>query len=332
MPGRGHTETVPQPERRGRWYEDAAQVLVAHAQAKVRGGVSKTAAAEAKQRSSALATTSDKRGVSFAGAAFQAEYFKSKFRRRGKLLEDILCDLRVDWTATGCPPGRALGGQGDIIDGLPIRVASFGGGPGTDAAGLVGWQQGDPQRANIRFSCTLYDYEATWKRYTKTLAGLFQPTVADLCFHPCNVTVPLNDAENRKVDVGGVQLLLFFYVCHETSLLARKGGHQFYSDVARQATDGAIVIIADVTDRSRADLQLVADAMAKERRIELLQLTRVHKAEVVAFRIVAGRPMANKKAPARSRVVSGGGQKQQARSNAGGVATVVTTMAPAFKL
>ena len=66
-----------------RWYDAAALLLAAHAEKKQqhKGPLFPADRAEAKARSAQLSTSSDRVGVSFAGAVFQAEYFASKFSR-----------------------------------------------------------------------------------------------------------------------------------------------------------------------------------------------------------------------------------------------------------
>lgn len=169
-----------------------------------------------------------------------------------------------------------------------VRVASFGGGPGTDAAGLV-WIQRDLFPA-LRFECTLYDYEASWKRYLKTLGEVFGERVG-LSFLPCDVTQPLGTVHeagghawggvNCKIDVSESDLILFFYVCHETSL--RQMNLRFYADVAAAAKAGAVVVLADVKGQSAAHLGRVVAAMAAVRAILPLRLSKSHNSEVLAF-------------------------------------------------
>jgi hypothetical protein len=168
-------------------------------------------------RLAALATrAADRTGVSFAGAALHREYFDAKFARRGGLLYRLLCAC-VD--ARACPDGAALlaaqltcAGAGAARPRL--RVASLGGGPGTDVAGLF-WAErhvlrfgkarpprraaadggnGDegcapaPAPAAVRggLDVTLYDLERSWRRYTPALGALLAPRIS-LDFAPCDV-------------------------------------------------------------------------------------------------------------------------------------------------
>jgi hypothetical protein len=59
---------------------------------------------------------------------------------------------------------------------------------------------------------------------------------------------------NSKVLVEGVNLMLFFYVCHETSAAARKDGFSFYKSLAKRASKGAVVVIADVMTHSVGEI------------------------------------------------------------------------------
>jgi hypothetical protein len=168
-------------------------------------------------RLAALATrAADRTGVSFAGAALHRAYYDEKFARRGGLLYRLMCAC-VD--ARACPDGAALlaaqltcAGAGAARPRL--RVASLGGGPGTDVAGLF-WAErhvlrfgkarpprrfaadggdGDegcasaPAPAAVRggLDVTLYDLERSWRRYTPVLGALLAPRIS-LNFAPCDV-------------------------------------------------------------------------------------------------------------------------------------------------
>lgn len=187
------------------------------------------------------------------------------------LLYMILHDLAKNSSSKGLFPAKQDTG---------IEVASFGGGPGTDAAGLV-WIQKELFPGDSVY-CSLYDYEKSWKRYLKTLSDFFLPAV-ELSFFPCDVTASLHAEMNRKVDVSTVDLLLLFYVCHETS--QRRESLSFYEDLAMQAKEGAVVVIADVQSHSASHLADVMRCMASKRTLCPLQLKRQHPAEVLAFRL-----------------------------------------------
>ena len=121
-------------------------------------------------------------------------------------------------------------------------MASFGGGPGTDAAGLV-WAQRELYRDDM-LSTTLYDVEGSWKRYMKTLGELFGDGVP-LAFQPCDVTKPLAHKANAKVAAAEADLLLFFYVCNETGAGEEDNPRlEFYAGLAEKAKPGAVVVLA----------------------------------------------------------------------------------------
>lgn len=256
------------------WFANATAVLVEHAQRKIESGSKQNASskstkqkaaakAEAQNRMAALATSSDRVGVSFAGGAFQERYFVTKFERRGRLCYDVLCDLSLSF-----PDAH-------------IRVASFGGGPGTDASGLV-WLQRERFRDST-FDCVLYDRETSWKRYLVSLRELFGQRIL-LNFAPCDVTQSVSHHSNMKVCVADVDLMLFFYVCHETSALTEQSEHVFYIDIAKAAKAGCIVVIADVLDHSRDAIAAVTAAFKSVREVEEMPLKRDHNTHVVALR------------------------------------------------
>ena len=111
----------------------------------------------------------------------------------------------------------------------PLRVVSFGGGPGTDAAGMA-WvardflgfgerkKQGRPRNGGHEGSggvqCVLLDYERSWRKYLGTLQTLFGGLgMGSVEFERCDVTAPLiaNRANRaclsvlrRAEDGGGV--------------------------------------------------------------------------------------------------------------------------------
>lgn len=231
------------------WYAEATEALASKARSakassssKGKGTRADQAAAEAKTRSKQLSTTADTCGIRFSGGAFQAEYFESKFERRGRLLFEVLREVEA---AEGCGPMAYLSSVAPVTPRPPrlfdnvvhagqLHVASFGGGPGTDAAGVIqflhasgltaapgarkraaawsgggcGLGGGRPRAPPpLAVSCTLFDYEKTWKRYIATLREHFSklvlPAVApaverlsaagglELDFFPCDVTKPI---------------------------------------------------------------------------------------------------------------------------------------------
>ena len=117
------------------WLQEVADQLVARAEGKRKNvktsskGKHGDDLTEAKERSVALSTTADVKGVSFKGRAMQKLYFETKFVRRGRLIYDICKEFFAE--KVKLPQQKKL------------VVSCLGGGPGNDAAGVVA--------ANCRF-------------------------------------------------------------------------------------------------------------------------------------------------------------------------------------
>ena len=157
-------------------------------------------------------------------------------------------------------PQAVRAALGPRADGQAVQVCSVGGGPGTDVAGLV--CAAAAFFGGQRVHCHLLDYEATWRRYVKTLGTLFAPHEVD--FARCDVTLPLAEDINQPTAalVPVADLYVFAYVCNETHLKTDRGGHAFYRDLAAAAKPGAVFIFMDVLTHSAATLQAVHAAMA----------------------------------------------------------------------
>lgn len=260
------------------WYSKAIATLVEHARSKDAGSSSKqddtkargkqrknAALMEAQTRLATLSTSSDKVGVSFAGAVFQQRYFETKFERRGKLLFDVLNGLV-----------KFLPAQDQF------HVASFGGGPGTDASGLV-WLQRRHYPESI-FHCMLYDREKTWKRYLKVLQSVFGEKVL-LDFAPCDVTQSLGAGTNQRVSVENCDLLLFFYVCNETSVQTAASEYAFYTELAMSAKPGCLVVIADVMLHSELAISNVVSAIRATRACDEVAVDGNHNAQIAVLKM-----------------------------------------------
>ena len=146
--------------------------------------------------------------------------------------------------------------------GSQLKVASIGGGPGTDASGLV-W-------ANSHFlnyqgfadvQCTLFDKETSWGQYVPALQELM-PTIP-LSFVTCDVTMGLGDECNTQLNEAAqeTQLWVFRYVCHESSVLAAAGHWGFYRSLAQQAQPGSVFLFLDVIKHSAECLDEIWEAM-----------------------------------------------------------------------
>ena len=167
LPGRNHARWLPpvvtrreraQPARAGShrptfaviatavapadasWLEDGCAALVARAAS---GRSEKSAAQrakdsdEARARSAALSTKADTTGVLFRGREFQRLYLESKYVRRASLIYQLLGTVleapgpsAAKELFTAQLTAAASGKQ-------RLEVCSVGGGPGTDAAGVV---------------------------------------------------------------------------------------------------------------------------------------------------------------------------------------------------
>ena len=207
-------------------------------------------------------------------------YFDSKFARRGWLLYRFLQEA---WAQPALAPLAAVLRSAIVENAASARglpVASVGGGPGTDAAGLVWFRRrllaedrilqkmladngvggdGVPQ-----LQCALLDYEGSWKRYLQVLDQLFGDDVA-LTFAKADVTRGFSASCNRYAArdiLHGARLFVFAYVCHETSAAAAAGGLAFFCDLARHAPRGSAFIFLDVMSHSAAHLDAVLAAMA----------------------------------------------------------------------
>src|SRR3989338_8141333 len=162
-----------------RWYEEATKRLVGRAE----GKPSAKAAEEAHERGKQLSTSASQVGVSFGGTAFQVEYFKTKFARRGQLLYQVLLKIKEEeiFKKTDC-----------------LSVQSFGGGPGTDSAGAI-WFVRHFHPTIGTLNIDLYDKEPTWKRFTHLLYDIFGMKGDDtLIFNLCDITVGVTDLLNCK--------------------------------------------------------------------------------------------------------------------------------------
>ena len=128
-------------------------------------------------------------------------------------------------------------------------------------------QPDNGEGAHARLHISLLDFEPQWGGYAATLAALFRPRHATVDFSTCDVCAPLSGgaewAANRAAapPLYGADLLVFAYVCHETSRAATLSGHAFYRDLAVGARAGTLLLFADVQGRSASALAAVHAAM-----------------------------------------------------------------------
>jgi hypothetical protein len=217
---------------------------------------------------------------------------------------ELKAHIEARFRATGprtCCLGIPLSGPGNIVR----RVGSFGGGPGTDTAGLVWFQREHPE---LCFECVLFDYEKSWRRYETTLRSLFGAGV-DVAFAPCDVSAPI-EAENvnrrvfggqrvrrsgPKISVRDLDVLAFMYVCHETWTRAEASDLVFYRQLATMAKTGCLVVICDVMGKSRATLERIAAAMTDARggAAHRVNVPNRHRASVLVLRLGEARGAAS---------------------------------------
>ena len=245
------------------WFENGTKKLVEKAQQKKKGQSSHCGSSgkqrklhhEVKERSVALSTSSSSVGVSFAGRAFQADYFQTKFARRGILLFRLLTLLKDQ----------------EVFRREGILVGSFGGGPGTDAAGFV-WAHRQ-HWPSLRIELQLYDKESTWKYYLETLRGLFQDDIWSLSFNCCDTTKSILAPDNFKICkwMSQIDVFVFAYVCNETSHYSQLNGDVFYLDLAEQLKPDALLIFMDVLGASSPVLDGIITKIQSKRVIQEIQ-------------------------------------------------------------
>lgn len=253
------------------------------------------AAKEAKQRLHDLSTSSDTRGVSFAGLALHFLYFSTKFALRGELLYRAL-DAALRQHPQLLPLLAQPGG---------LRVASLGGGPACELAGLCSLLKARRERGRAPAHCTLFDLEVrrsvparsavrkltsparqrSWRRYLPRLQTLFSPQL-QLEFELCDVRfgapaeVEGEEAWRSAEEVNrrlfslapAVRLFVASFVVHETAAESKAGDFACWRGLVRAAaaglsneedTAGALFVLLDVRG-SRPVMEAVRDAMMDE--------------------------------------------------------------------
>lgn len=253
----------------------------------------------AQQRSKALSTTSDSHGIAFRGAALHRLYYETKFVRRGLLLYQAIsavyhkAELRTAKDALTAamgypsqPTAAEVTTAATTESATPaskttqqFHVCCIGGGPGTDAAGLVHANQHLFHLPPDALQCHLLDNEGSWKRHMTTLSPLFAPDVA-LSFAAADVTVGMDHSHNCHAAAPALlqsNLFIFAYVCHETSAAAAANGLAFYKDLARIAPLNSVFLFLDVmyptADRHIGE---VISTMAKESAVEAESSADIH--------------------------------------------------------
>jgi hypothetical protein len=170
-------------------------------------------------------------GLSGVGSQAHRLYLSTKFERRGLTLYTIFQQIfsangaRFDSVAArqlGDLPallaaelaaGRP-GSDGGNLETPPLRVASIGGGPGTDAASMI-WVSRH-HLGSRPVACCLLDPDARWRRHLPALrrqidggsgaggAGIIEPLpMLELEFEACDVTQPLGEAPASTAAAAG---------------------------------------------------------------------------------------------------------------------------------
>ena len=185
----------PPPPSPPDWFENGKRAMMEATQRKTKSTPEQLA--KAKQKIHELSTSSDTKGIRFTGSALHWIYFETKFVRRGQLLLSLLQRIVVDPHCAALK--QAVCEPWFHETKRPVQVMSIGGGPGTDASGLVWFARNHMPKHTHQSSpveCCLVDYEKSWKRYTASLNDLFQPHVST-SFAPGNVCEPLFHDDNR---------------------------------------------------------------------------------------------------------------------------------------
>jgi len=255
------------------WFDSGRITMMQRVEDRSGGSFSSKTMDEAKVRLAALSTNQSQKGVSFAGDALHHLYYSTKFERRGLLLYSIFAQVlsaKVDTRLIECKAALSkslccLSGA----TGTALKVASVGGGPGTDVAGLV-WANKHfmhwlpSQQAEPAVSCSLWDFERSWR---KNLSALQEVVGAEmqLDFGGCDVRHAIHHPSNKNVlnEVGDLDLVIFSYVANETSDHARQLGWAFYKSLIVALKKGAVIILADVMKHSRRHLDLIAFEMTR---------------------------------------------------------------------
>ena len=104
----------------------------------------------------------------------------------------------------------------------------------------------------LRLHVSLLDREPQWKHYTSTLARYFEPMGASVDFSPCDVVASMGDDCQAEVTLklSRADLLIFSYVCHETSHAAAANDWSFYRGLATRCKSGTVLLFFDIIGRS----------------------------------------------------------------------------------
>ena len=237
-------------------------------------GASATAAAAAAANGDGSATAKQREATG--RAAVKALGTLERARETAAAADECLARSEVAADAAGAAADAAAtaerASKKALVSGRRRAADAAAATPDTPGGGVGG---GERERARLHIS--LLDFEPQWGAYEPTLAELFRPLHATVDFSTCDVCAPLSEVEaplkaaamttrwaaNRSAaaKLHGADLLVFAYVCHETSRAAALSGHAFYCDLAVGAQPGALLLFADVQGRSASALAAVHAAM-----------------------------------------------------------------------
>ena len=112
---------------------------------------------------------------------------------------------------------------------------------------------------------SLLDNEPQWKYYVATVERLCAPLGATVDFSSCDVVRDLAECpETVRAKLACADLLVFCYVCHETSEAASAGGHLFYCGLTHHCKDGALLVFFDIIGRAAKCFDDLYAAMRSE--------------------------------------------------------------------
>ncbi|KAL6069460.1 MCD domain-containing protein [Balamuthia mandrillaris] len=242
------------------WLEEAQEKVLEEVRLQNGGApFTKEEAARSQENMKLLSTTADTKGIPWGERALHFQYYNGKFVKRGFLLYSLLSSAFSSEHPAHEVLHRLLCSREELY------VSSIGGGPGTDASGLVKVNQDFLHVPRIY--CTLYDLERSWKNYLPKLRDvlLAEGQLSSLDFERCDVTQPLIHSHSLnkglKVCAATTDLFLFSYVCNETSSRCEKNGYAFFRDLAQLAKDQALFLFMDVIGFSAKVFARIARAM-----------------------------------------------------------------------
>ncbi len=138
----------------------------------------------------------------------------------------------------------AAASGGRLFNGDVINVACLGGGPGTDALGVLKYlreSHTEPMPQSVQ--CCVFDREPTWNENWGVIAQHAGPPLSPY-FQPLDVTQPLPNAVVQQL--ASVQLITISYLISEVQKLNHNGiVAQAVQTVFNAAASGALMVYVD---------------------------------------------------------------------------------------